>query len=169
MTEEEAVARFRAAPRARKRRILLGSFANSIVVGVGTGLIFLWWWDYSWGRAAVMLATWTVLGTVGGVVLAWLDSLSEKAKAVEAVVPAELSQVEGPRIAVVPAEGPELVWWLEGPRRPRLATGQRLWLADPVARGELVLAVTDPADGGEPVVLWPGEVAWTRGRWDFES
>lgn len=138
---------------------------------VGVALLSVWWWDYSWDRAGVQGVVWFVFGGIGGWLIASTDSIDKVAAEVESVVSAELIKVDGQKVTVRQDDGTELVWAVENPRKLRrlsLEIGQSLWLAEPAQRGKPVLAVVNSsADGGETTtVLWPGDVAWTPGKWD---
>lgn len=79
---------------------------------------------------------------------------------------AEVIITHGKRMTVRLADGVELVWAAR-PGGDAIRAGDQVWLTPPAARGGFIVAVAPPLrETGEPIVLWPTEVAWTRGRWD---
>lgn len=171
LTEHEAIASLRASPRLRRRQTLGAALLWAIFGAVGVTLLFVWWWDYPWDHAAIHGAVWFAFGGIGGWLIASTDSMNKVAAEVESVVPAELIKVDGQKVTVRQDDGTELMWAVESPRKLRmlaLEIEQGLWLAEPAQRGKPVLAVvSSKAEGRETTtILWPGDVAWTPGRWD---
>lgn len=168
MTEFEAVACLRASPELRRRQRLRAAALLTVMGSVAATLFSVWVLNLPWDAGVTQGVIYLLMGGALGWLVASADSLYKRAAAVETAVLADVIKAEGPKVIVVLEDGTELMWWVESPRKLDLQVGERLWLASPVRRGVHVFAVVDSmVDGGDvPVVLWPGDVAWTPGRWD---
>ncbi|QFG68411.1 hypothetical protein [Ornithinimicrobium pratense] len=171
MTEQEAVAHLRAAPRLRRRQTHGAALLSATFAAVTYTLLTVSLWDHPWERAAIQGATWFAFGGIIGWLVTSTNSLNKVAAKVESVIRAELIKVDGQLVTARQGDGSELVWAVKSPRKLRklaLGVGQSIWLAAPARRGDHILAIASSnADNRQtPTALWPADVPWTPGPWD---